>query len=182
MPLDRKQYRRVYGPRWTAAFRANWTIGERGIEWLPRHAVAPPTLAAQCLAIAGTLAAAQHRGVRVDDIRHGAHQVALGKPVSARTLDNPQLDKVLAIFDRLINPDSLRAAMEEDGHAGKMRKVRWALANLYLPPYLRSECERIYGTTQWDTLTDDQQIRLRTHMRNRANALRPQFRNHPKYR
>lgn len=61
---------------------------------------------------ANSLADAQNRSLKEDDLRHAVYVLALGRNKSSKDFDNEDLDRVLAVFRMLAAPDNL-AAMQE---------------------------------------------------------------------
>lgn len=169
--LTERALKRMYWPHWAAAFRANWQL-EQGIRLVPARAENPPQLVADVQAVARTMAARDHRGMTTDDLRHATHHLALGRDISSRQMTSAQLDKLLAFWRRMVDPDNLTAALNENGAAGAAKRVRWVLSNKFQPDYLRSESLRIYRQPDWWKLTADEQARLLKHMRTRPRSFR----------
>lgn len=61
----------------------------------------------QVWAFAEVLARQNHRAITLDDLRHGAHWLALGTPKSSKALNNADFDRVLIVFKLLIDPNDI---------------------------------------------------------------------------
>lgn len=66
--------------------------------------------------------------VTADDLRHGCAWAALGKPKSFTKFNNSDFDRILVLYELLINPENLRAVMawneyENGGDPGSRRRL-----------------------------------------------------------
>src|SRR5262245_21256880 len=113
------QQRRLYFPAWNAAAKNHgWHkagLGTRvefvGFRELNDLYQRMWTIAQARAAAAGSTGGAGGNGPCGEDFRHACHVVAFGKDKSSSQLTNKELDRVLALFRLLADPDDLSATM-----------------------------------------------------------------------
>lgn len=169
-----------YWRRWNACVRANhWRMaGGR----LDERAAGPDRSEthADVWRAAEQIALRKHRAVIADDLRHGCHVVALGRDKSHTKLSNREFDKVLTLWGDerdckglLIEPLHLGSEIHNANPDIKSRRRHLHfLTHECLGGYVASECERIYGTKDFESLVDAQLMSLSDHIRNRPRALK----------
>lgn len=176
------QLNRFYRPAWSRCFKALWQWeGERGSRRLvarPGRTEAPELPRVETLA--RQMAQAEARGWQETDLRHACHRLALGRDCSSAVMTNDQLDLVEALFRVLTDPLDLEARMDLD-NPSRMARRRYVhgMREFFEDAYVRSECDRIYHTREWTTLSDNQLRDLYRHLHNRRHARKSWTR--PKY-
>jgi len=127
--VNRMQQSRLYGPVWTACWRANWTKDAGRI--VPKPGRSEPTgglpTPTDVEDMAGRIAAREQRDVTEADLRRAARYLALGRDVpSGANLNDADLDRVLALFRLLSAPDAIApiVAWENPDEAQRARIVR----------------------------------------------------------
>jgi hypothetical protein len=178
---------KFYFPAWTAAVRANGWHMEHGrltgsgiTRWgeatdePARGDAHPTTELAAVIGFARSLAAAAHRGLKVDDLRHGAHVLALGRDKSSAQLTNTELDRVVALFRLLAAPEDLAAIIAWDAYQrgedpGALTRVEYFIRRCP-EAYVRSVCHGRFGTRNWESLTIAQKKLLGMTLANRKPA------------
>ena len=116
------------------------------------------------------LAAQEHRALAADDLRRACSMVATGRLVSSKRLSNAELDRVLALFRLLAEPDNLaavRAWFDSDG--GERRRHLYVIRQSP-PAYVSAIARDKFGTTDLDRLTLEQLRQLSLTLRNRPAA------------
>lgn len=109
------------------------------------------------------------------DMRHSIHAAALGKNKSHKDFNNADFDRVLAWFNKLIQPDSLDPQLSMDQYQagedpGERRRLIYRIGTLADPAYALSICRSMYQTGNFDDLTNDQLSNLRDTLNNRKHA------------
>lgn len=113
--MTEKQRTRFYFPAWGRCCHANdWRmangrlVGQRA----DVHGVADVNaLYQQVWDTAERLAVQAHCAVTADLLRHACHTVAVGRDKSANDLTNAEVDRVVALFRLLTDPDDLDAVI-----------------------------------------------------------------------
>ncbi|MFO1461235.1 MAG: hypothetical protein U1G08_17765 [Verrucomicrobiota bacterium] len=166
------QAKRFYFPAWNRALKARW-VRDRGT-MLPREGAPALDLADQVEAIATSRAARRAGVVTAEDLRHGAHVVALGRDLSSKDLTNAQTDRVVALFDLLADPDDLGARMRWDSpNEDARRRLEWFAGNSgFSEAYVAAVCSSKFSTRDWRQLNDAQLRQLVVTLKNRARAKR----------
>lgn len=110
-----RQRKFFYFPAWSKACRANdWHMagGRFAGQRAARHGAPEVDAIYQSVwAAAETLALAEHAAVKPDHLRHACHVIAAGRDKSANDLTNAEVDRVVAIFKLLTEPDDIDAVM-----------------------------------------------------------------------
>ena len=117
--MTHAQLKWFYMPAWRRCAHANdWTMSrgrlvadlaaqrEESLQWKEPYG---PTLR-QVLDLAAQLAAKIHRAIIADDLRHACNVVATGRE-SSKNLTNPQVNRVVSLFNLLRDPEDLDAIM-----------------------------------------------------------------------
>jgi hypothetical protein len=145
--------RRIYWRLWSAARR-------RAFQRMPGGAwrrVSPDPLAVEVERLAQARAAAAVRAVSDTDLRHAAHQLALGRAASSQALSNRDLDRVWALFRLLADPLDLTARLEWEHPERGERRRQLHVARTAMPaPYAREVLRDKFGRSQLEVLRDDQ--------------------------
>lgn len=150
------QRRHLYFPAWNRAFDVHWFLtGQRVAPKDPRPASA---VRDQVETMAAAIALRAGRALSKDDIRHAAHIVALGRDKSANDLSNQEIEKVVAFFRIIADPDDLTAHMTFDADsADSSDRMHWALQHSALGEnYVRAVCRGKFGTPRWEGLSPSQ--------------------------
>lgn len=187
-----EQQNKKYWRRWNAVVRANhWCMIQHRLDPAalgnPQSAILNPQSSAPSPHHVAVFAAASHRavqearGVTAEDLRHGCHIVAIGRDKSHVDLTNKEFDALLnywgderTIRGLLLDPLNLAAEINRANPALKVRdRHLHFLQHDCIGGYVVSECERIFGTKNWEALSDADLERLHDHLRDRPNALKP---------
>ncbi len=164
------QARKLYWPAWSRALKAAWY----------RHPVAGYVIqSAESMAVEITVAAqeqasAEFRAMDADDLRHAAHRLALGRDKSSSQLTNRELDRIVALFRILADPEDLRARLEYDNpQRGERRRQDYVIRTSVPEAYARHVAADKFGTANLDGLNDQQARELAMTLRCRAAAQQP---------
>ena len=167
---------RLYFPAWHAVVKANgWHMEQR------RLVIDGDRLGEegrQVVAAARQRAACEFRGPVRDDLRHGAHVVALGGDKSSADLTNDELDRVLTLFALLADPQDLAARLRWDAYLrgenpGAQERTDWFIQHAAPGAYARAIAADKFGTRQWENLDLGRKKNLAiTLARRRANRER----------
>lgn len=115
-----------YFPCWNEAFRANWRM-DRG-RVLPREGRVESEWLAAVEAAAQQLALTTHCASTTDHLRHACTISAVGRQKSSKDLTNPELDKVLAWFALLVDPDNVQAVV--NWQHPELAEEQWKIAQI----------------------------------------------------
>lgn len=168
---------RFYFPAWTACVRANgWHMAKGRLA----GAIEPGTRSAEHSAViehAQRFAVASGRTLNLETLRHGAHIVALGRDKSSADLSNQELERVVALFAVVADPDDLAARLTWDAYQrgedpGAVKRVEWFIRRCP-DAYARAVAQDKFGTRQWENLTLAQKRTLSLTLKNRF-ASRPE--------
>lgn len=166
------QRRAKYFPAWHRACDANWTTLNHRLVPVPDRR--PSGTLAKVEEIA--FARANKLGVtpRFEDYRHACHILALGEEKSSKDMTDLELDRVLAIFALLQDPDDLQATMDaEHPTKSQMRRIRWSICNSPMgESYVRAVARNKFGTARWESLNETQlrQLHITLKARERSRA------------
>jgi len=182
--MTRRQLLRLYWPAWNRAARAQgWRLVRGRLAAPPRTLWGGPvttSLLAEIWRLAELRARASHRAPTPDDLRHATHIAALGYDRSSRELLDLELDRVLAAFRLLADPDDLEAMIQwQDRRAGERRRREWWLRHRIPPHYLREIMKDVYGHADLSRLDHDELGRLYATLRHRPGARRPRRADEP---
>lgn len=168
--MTEAQARRFYFPAWNRAFAARW-VRDRGTV-LPRPEAPANALGDQVQAAADARAGRYRRNATADDLRHACHVIALGRDLSSHDLTNAQVDRVVALFDLLADPDNLAARMRWDSPAeDARRRMEWSVRHSGFPEaYIRHVSRGKFSTGDWESLADWQLRQLVMTLKNRART------------
>ena len=102
------------------------------------------------------------------------HVVALTQDKSSTDLTSKELDRVVAAFRLLADPDDFDAMMiwlhPENGV--RDRQI-WFIENRVVESYARKVCQSKFGTGDWHSLTNESVRDLVMTLKNRPSALKP---------
>jgi len=113
------------------------------------------------------------REVSAEHLRHACHLVALGHDKSSHHLTNQELDRVLALFQLLADPDDFRATMAWSNPQEEQRKrMLWWLRNKCVESYIVEISRQKFGTDDWESLPFESLRQLHMTLHNRAKAQR----------
>lgn len=144
-----------YFPAWNACVKANgWHMRGGMVQFdggrLTEEGVKMVTFARQRALMA-------KRPMSIDDFRHGAHWLALGRDKSSEHLTNAEVDRVVALFRLLANPDDLGARMKWDAYTrgedpGAVQRVDWFIRQAAPAAYTAKVSLDMCGTRDWESL------------------------------
>jgi len=166
-PLQSKFYFRL----WNAACKANeWRMQNCRLQNADPEA-GRSDMATAVLSAAAQLAAAEHRGVQLNDLRHAVHIAAVNRNCGHDDISTKQFGRVKALLQLLINPDDL-AAMNEWLHP-ELDQRRQAIGRIRQVPYAYAAAisKQRFGTANWESLNDHDlyQLAMTTSARNRSH-------------
>ncbi len=163
------QRKRFYFPAWHAAFAATWEV-DRGT--VVRRAGRSGAVLAQIEELA--LALARRGRVAADHLRHACHVAALGRDKSANDLTNAELDRVVALFGTLRDPNDLSAVIAwEHPEQDARRRLEWAVGHCGFPEaYVRHVAGAKFGSADWRALKDPELRQLLITLKGRAQGRR----------
>lgn len=153
--MTRNQSSRVYFPLWSGAFQANWSM-DRGVPVLLAQP-AYPDKAEEIDRVARAAVHKLHRAVTQDDLRHASHVVFLGCKKSSKDITNDELDRLIACYKLMIDPDNLKAVMDlnNPARAQRRRQVQGIENSGVKEHTLRAWCAHFNGgRTDWRDLPD----------------------------
>lgn len=166
---------RFYFPAWQAVVRAyGWRKSKGRLVTADTAPSAGEELTrVQVLATQRALQAG--RSLTVEDLRHGAHIVALGRDKSSADLTNADLDRVVTLFAVLADPDNLAARLKWDAYLrgedpGAVARVEYFIRRAP-EAYVRAVSHGRFGTRQWEALTVAQKRLLSMTLANRKPQL-----------
>lgn len=168
-----------YWRRWSACARANaWRMqGGR----LDPAAVLDASAAHRAVnAAALQLAQTEVLGLTANHLRHACHIVALGHDKPHAKFTNKDFDALLnywgderAVAGLLITPDHLGSIIHEANPDLKNReRLLVQLRRDFVEAYVVTLASAIYGTKDWEQLSDDGLARLHAILRTKPNARR----------
>ncbi|MBN8246223.1 MAG: hypothetical protein J0L84_02125 [Verrucomicrobia bacterium] len=168
--MTQAQQRRFYFPAWNAAVKARWVRDQGAM--LPRPGAVPNEFADQVMGIAEFRARKRQAVVNAEDLRHACHVLALGRDLSSYDLSNWQTDKVVALFELLVDKENISARMRWDSpDLDAARRLEWSIARVGFPEaYIASISLGKFGTRAWKSLNAPQLRQLLVTLKNRAGA------------
>ncbi|ODU25014.1 MAG: hypothetical protein ABS95_01155 [Verrucomicrobia bacterium SCN 57-15] len=108
-----------------------------------------------------------------DHFRRACHVIAIGQDKSSCDLTNAELDRVLALFKLLADPDDLAALMSWNNPDEERRKrILWWLKKECVESYVVEVCRQKFQTANWEALSFKQLQQLHMTLKNRENAAR----------
>jgi hypothetical protein len=170
-PSQKNLYFRVWG---RCAHARGWNTREGREADRAFFAAAPEVaqLHEELWAVAVAAGMQAGRTVAADDLRHACHLVAIGQDKSSTKLANPELDRILALFRLLADPDDLEAMIAwQNDQAGEVKRLVWALRQAP-DAYVRAIASDKFGTKQWETLGAEELRQLALTVRVRMAAKR----------
>lgn len=162
-----------YWRLWTAACAANgWRMRKGRLEM---NDAAMGTEARLVHRHGSAIAATLHRGCTVDDLRHGAHVLILGRDKSSLKFTHADVDRIFRLFELLADPDNLTAGMAVAAHLAGENPASAERTAAFLetckPDYVAEVCRDRFGTADWRGLRPEQQRILLRLLKARPNAL-----------
>jgi hypothetical protein len=104
-------------------------------------------------------------------LRHACHVAAVGYDLSSRSMTNAQLDRVLALFHLLIDPDNLKAILAwSDEESGERRRQIYSIRKSAPPRYFEKIARDRFGETDLEKLSLMQLRQLALTLRLRRPA------------
>lgn len=176
---DAQKYK-FYFPAWTACVAANnWRVSKKAVvldeSRLTEEGRKVLTFARQRAAARDGVTPGRPQPVTLDDLRHGAHWLALGKDKSSENLTNADVDRVVTLFRLLQDPDDLDARMKWDAFErgedpGEVKRLDWSIRNAAPEAYARTVSAGLFGSRSWELLTVAQKRRLAMTLNERRKA------------
>jgi hypothetical protein len=175
--MTTNQQRRLYFPAWhNAAKNHGWHrkglavrvpfFGNAEINALYQRIV---TIAEERQAVERSIS-----GPCGEHYRHACHIVAFGKDISSSQLTNKQLDRILALFKLLADPDDLSATLAWHNPEDSARtRLLWFLRHKCIESYVVEICREKFGTDNWEALDYPELRQLHMTLKNRPRALKP---------
>lgn len=152
---------KLYWRTWGKAVAANgWRMDKCRLQGLPEDVPVSHTdrdLRPAAIRFALQCAAREFHGPTPNDLRHGAHCLALGRDKSHRTLTNPELTRVLALFRLLADPADLKARVAWD-HPEEARRSSLVefVRRCGTEAARRSVSQNAFQTSEWEELEESQ--------------------------
>lgn len=134
---------------------------------------------AQVWSFATLVARQAAKAVGPDELRHGAYWLALGRDKTHMKFDNRDLDRVLTVFNLLIDPDNLTAVSDHLSYQrgedpGGRKRLVVGILNKAPAAYIAAVALDKFGTRDWESLNGQQLFRLNMTLSNRrANWKKP---------
>ncbi|HOQ48170.1 MAG TPA: hypothetical protein PLH97_10995 [Verrucomicrobiota bacterium] len=173
---------KFYFPAWNACCQANgWhtsdgfaTVDESRLSEEGRKVL---TFARQRALMRDGVKLLAAQPVKLDDLRHGAHWVALGRDKSSEDLTNAEVDRVVALFQVLTDPDDLGARLKWDAYLrgedpGEVKRLDWSIRHAAPDAYVRTIAADKFGTRAWEHLNVNQKRQLAITLTERRRAWR----------
>lgn len=168
------QQRRLYFPAWNAAAKNHGWLTKNPpprVEFFGNRDI--NDLYQRIWTIALERAAAAASTPTGDSFRHACHLVAFGKDKSSSQLTNRELDRILALFKLLADPDDLAATLAWNNADESARKrLLWYLRNECVESYVVEICRQKFGTDDWEALDYADLRQLHMTLKNRPRAQR----------
>lgn len=147
--MTKAQTKKFYFPAWTAAVQANgWHMEQCRLQ------LDESRLGVEGRAVvnfARQRAARDHRGITLDDLRHGAHLYALGRDISSSKLENREVDRVVTLFRLLARPDNLKARIAWDSpELAERDGLARYVATLAPEAVILAISRNAWDTAQWE--------------------------------
>lgn len=172
---DRQKFR-FYFPAWNACVKANGWRKVKG-RLVLEHSHQTEEMA-RVLIFGQQRAKMARRGLTVDDLRHGAHLLALGQDKSSEDLTNAEVDRVVTLFHLLTEPDNLTSRLAWDAYTrgedpGAVKRVEYFIRRCP-EAYVRAVSADKFGTRAWENLPIAAKKQLSMTLKNRRpKAPRP---------
>jgi hypothetical protein len=104
-----------------------------------------------------------------EDFRHACHVVALGADKSSTQLTNAELDRILALFKLLADPDDLSATLAwNNPQEEKRKRMLWWIQNNCVESYVVEVCRQKFQTDDFESLSFKQLGQLHLTLKKRA--------------
>lgn len=167
------QQRRLYFPAWNNAAR-NHGWHKAGLWRGAEPFFGSPMLNPIYQRICAIALERSPSGPCGEHFRHACHIVAFGQDKSSSTLTNRELDRILALFALLADPDDLDAMLRWNNPEQEARKrMLWWLRKNCEPAYIAQIAREKFATDRWETLDYEDLRKLHMTLKNRPNAQRP---------
>ncbi len=162
-----------YGRRWGAVCSSNhWKMARGRLAGEADPSRSRSEWHSETWAIAEDYASTRECAMSVDVMRRACTAIVAGRHCSTKDLTNAQFDRLLTLFDLLIDPDNLTAVMKwNDESEGLRRRCFWLIRKSAPEAYIRTVCADKFGTSHWEDLPVDSLKQLAMTLTNR-NARR----------
>jgi hypothetical protein len=180
--MTEAQQKRFYFPAWNKCADANdWRMAKG--RFIGRRSAplgtAPDICAVydQVFAFAEQLAAAEHRGLKPDDLRHACTMVVTGKNQSSSNLNNREVQRVVDLFDLLRDPTNLDFVMrwvnpEVSERKNLVKAIKQKAEEAYICAIAKDRFNGQFEYPFWEDLPINllKQLAMTLNNRNRAYA------------
>jgi len=169
--MTEKQAFRLYFPKWRECCEANYWRTVKGAVLIDEARLNEWGKKVVTLAKQKGAGARPPHAATMDDLRHAAHIVAIGKDKSSKDLTNAELDRVLALFGLVTDQENLDASLDwDDPSRQEEKRLDWCLKNLAPDGYVRSICRGKFGVREWEGLTTWQKRQLVMTLKERKRS------------
>jgi hypothetical protein len=181
--MTEAQQKRFYFPAWNKCADVNdWRMQKGRFVGSLQTATrgAPPDIRAvieQVWGFAEQLAAAEHRGLKPDDLRHACTMVVTGKNQSSSNLNNREVQRVVDLFDLLRDPTNLDFVMrwvnpEVSERKNLVKAIKAKAEEAYICAIAKDRFSGQFEYPFWEDLPINllKQLAMTLNNRNRAYA------------
>jgi hypothetical protein len=173
--VTEKQQKALYFPAWRAAAQNHgWHKKDAAVR-VNFFSSAPEinALYQRIWDIAVERANQDWRNPNADEFRHACHIVAFGQDKSSSQITNTELDRILALFKLLADPDDLSATLAWNNPNEERRKrMLWWITRNCVESYVVEVCRQKFRTDDYESLSFDDLRKLHMTLKNRSNATR----------
>ena len=177
--MTARQQKALYFPAWNAAAKA--------CGWNKKHSASSASSAVNhssnpllndlhqriCTIARERAQAAGLSGPSGQEFRHACHIVAFGRDKSSADLSNAELDRILALFRLLADPDDLGAMLAWQSPAeGQRKRLLHFIRHECVESYVAEVCRQKFGTDNWQGLDTADLRQLHMTLKNRPAARR----------
>jgi hypothetical protein len=169
-----KQRKLFYFPAWHRCCAANNWVEVKGrmAEDARRTDPDAPEMAV-IWTMATQAAEARHSAVTVDDLRHACHALALGKDKSCTDLTNPEVQRVVDLFEYLAAPDNLDMCMKwQDPRLSQKRSLISYIKRRAPEQYICAIARDRWDTIFWEDRSIEELRWLSAQLAHRSNTWR----------
>lgn len=166
---------KFYFPAWNACVKANGWHMQGGMVQFDGSRLTEE--GRKVFQFARQRAISQKRPMKLDDVRHGVHWLALGRDKSSEHLTNANLDRVVALFKLLADPEDLGARMNQDAYdrgedPGAIERLNWMIRNAAPAAYVAKVSLDMCGSRDWESLPIAQKHVLARALKQRKVSFR----------
>lgn len=162
---------KFYWNLWNAAAKANrWHMENCRLQNAGLDQPMRSDLIAEVIQLAHARAEQDHRGVSMDDLRHGVHMRALQRDCGHDHITTREFGRIKVLLELMANPDDLNA-MNEWLHP-ELEEKRRLMTRIGSAPaaYVQAICMARFKTRNWQSLKPGQMRSLAMTLANRKPA------------